>query len=197
MTDQIIITFLSALLPIALTTAIALLERRGQESRRNKLIDFAQKRVQFLNTFLTAQSLATTPEQFEILKRSVSQEIIQIRLDLLKEIEKINVDTARSRENNILQTFFLLYPLKGILAPIFRILFYGLLVLPILGALGLVLMMSSENSPISGPGTIVATVLGSLIYILPALLFRWLAIATNKRSQERSTVSQKAKMPTA
>lgn len=75
MNQQTLLTILPVLLPIALTTAIAWLERRGQEARVNRLIESAQKRVIFLNAFLTTQSQATTPEQFEVVKRSVAKEV--------------------------------------------------------------------------------------------------------------------------
>ena len=181
------IAAMAAILPILVTTAIAWLGTRGQEARRSRLIDLAQKRVYFLNIFLTTQSLATSPEQFEIMKRSVAEETIKIRLELIRNINELDISRSKPGDSNALQTFFLWYGLQSIPAHIFRILFYIFLVFSTMGSLGVVVLSGNNNSDFSGPGVIFLLIGSVLLYVLPALLFRWLAIVTNKNSQRRNT----------
>lgn len=111
-----------------------------------------------------------------------TKEVIQIRAELLKSIDQLNIASAKSKDNHPIQTFFLLYGLQSILAAVFRVLFYAFLAFPILGTLGII--TSASYSKNVGIFEVIAEIIfGSVIYILPALFFRWLAVMADRRSR--------------
>jgi hypothetical protein len=185
MSQETLAALLAALLPLALTALVTWWERRGQEARRNTAIDTANKRIQFLHSYLTTQQLILPPEPYESLKQTLGAEVERIYEDLAIELNEIERITRRTKEKNLIQRIFLLYRLQTTGARLFRALFYTLLitstVLSILFTIGTI-----TNQDIN----IISTILGISVILLPfiglGLLFRWLALQRERNAQDES-----------
>jgi hypothetical protein len=181
MSDEVVVAILAAMLPVALTTGLAWLERRGQESRRDQAIESTHKRLQLLHTYLEAQQIALPPEQFAALKLVVAQEIDQLLRALNEQLQILDRTLDTTRNRSVFQRLFLWHRLRTGWAQTFRALFYLALLLSTLLSISFISTIVTQYGD-SPAVAFVALVILIAPTVLPTLLFRWLALRSDRRA---------------
>jgi hypothetical protein len=180
MSEGSIVALIAALLPIAATTLFAWLERRGREARRDSTIEAAQKRIQFLQTYLATKSLALPDEQLQSLRLTISEEVDRIFREMHEELAGVEETLRKSKGRSLVQRIFLFYRMKTLSATVFRTLFHVALLLAVLVSF----FFAVGFDPSRYETSLLAGILGLLVLllplVLPALLFRALAIRQDK-----------------
>src|SRR5215475_1315595 len=75
---------LAGLLP----SILSWFEKRGLDSKRTQALAVAQQRVEFLNAWVKGQEPLCSPESFAKIKRSVAEEMIEIKAHLNEVLEE-------------------------------------------------------------------------------------------------------------
>jgi len=134
---------IAALLPSALSWA----DRRGLVSKRKQALDLAQQRVEFLNTWIKAQEPLCSAENFAGLRQVVSEELIQIKLQL-DEVMADASATERIRKKPFIQRLLLIYFPHSVAGWVGHALFYVSLFVTIVFIYGTVSSIGQSESGI-------------------------------------------------
>ena len=181
MSSQIAISILAGLLPVLLTWMLASLEHRGQEARRDKAITVAQKQIQLLQTYLSAQTMASPAAQTETVRQMVAAETECVFKELTEELKEMDRNSRSSRGKNTLQQLLLLYPMKSLAAKLARLLY--LISLPIAIFMTMIVVDVVIHQETSSLIVSILTLLMVVLpFTLPTVLVRWLAIAFEQRA---------------
>ena len=184
MSNQIAISLLAGLLPVLLTWMLATLDQRGQESRRDKAISVAQKQIQLLQTYLSAQTMASSAAQTESVRQMVATETERVFRELTEELKEMDRNSRNSRGKNTVQRLLLLYPMHSLAAKLARLLY--LISVPIAIFMTMIVVdvvIHQESSSLIV--SILALLMVVLPFTLPTVLVRWLAIALEQRAERQ------------
>jgi hypothetical protein len=184
MSSQVAISLMAGLLPVLLTWMLAALDQRGQESRRDKAISVAQKQIQLLQTYLSAQTMAATGAQTETVRQMVATETERVFKELTEELQEMDRNSRGARGKNTVQRLLLLYPMHSLAAKIARLLY--LISAPIAIFMTIIVVdvvIHQESSSLAV--SILTMLLVVLPFTLPTILVRWLAIALEQRGERQ------------
>lgn len=179
--EKIILSIATALSPILLSSIFKIFENKNANSIRLRKLDEAQKRIDLLNNYYQAQSNFLEGDKLAGLKEELSEEAAQIRNSI--------VDTYDEEERNVngklnnFQKVFLTFKPLSFTGWIWHLAYYFNLIFICFLFLGY--FIDGEGN-ISVDGFITNSkdselLLGTGIFILMLLLFRWLALMNYKK----------------
>ncbi len=177
MSSEFISTLISSLVPILITLFFAWLSNRNDQAQRKNIIEDAKSRIDLINEYVASQSLVINdPDKLGEIKKTAANELYEIKTFLDNKLQSLEKTSKRSGEP--LQHFFLLYKMNTFWARFLRVVFFITLIFSVLWSTTLVAFGGNNTN------TMVENYIIEFIAILPAiliaLLFRWLAIRSDK-----------------
>ncbi|MBN1661494.1 MAG: hypothetical protein JXA93_24085 [Anaerolineae bacterium] len=179
----IVVGAIAGLLPIVLTTLISWMDRRTRLSKQTQALNLAQKRVEFLSGWLKAQELLCSPQEWEQLKRSASEELVALRqhlTDILEEEQRRPIEVAEERSP--VQKLFLLYRPRTASGWILHTLFYMFASITTLYVIYMLWPMEGWSWTFDA---FVESAIVTLVGVTIALFFRRLAVAADRRAEQQ------------
>ena len=177
----IIVGALAGLFPILLTASVSWLEKRSLFPKQNRALDLAQKRVEFLDSWVKVQETLSSTERFEEIKQAVSAELDGLSGSLSEELAE--EEEEEEGEISFLQRLFLAYLPHNVTGWVLHILFYM-----ILG----VTLINVYEAGIDGPTTDSWTVLEALFFwdwyapwLILLFIIRWFAVRADRKAEEK------------
>jgi pilus assembly protein TadC len=181
---EIVVSFLSGLLPVVLTFAFNWLEQRDEESQRSKVIDVATKRMQWLDAYLNIQKNVLSPEQLEVVRYEVSREVEQVYQELKDDLRQIEKILLKSKKDSF-QQVFLTYKMKSRMANACRFAYYIFFAFAILFSIFMVssVLTSSNTTQLAKIFVMIFSIFLNPFWLV-TLLFRWLAKKLDRREEK-------------
>ncbi len=171
----------AGLLPTVMTAVVGWLNSRSLQARRTAALNLAQERINFLGAYVKAQEDLCSSEQLDQIKRSVSNELSDMRQRLTDVLDDESHRSAElfaelSGEGSLLQRALLAYAPRSVAGWVLHTLFYMFL-----GVTVILLVWNVFSDPTTRLGAI-------LIFDLPAiiitLIVRHLAAQADRRAQQ-------------
>lgn len=187
MSSQVALSILAGLLPVLLTWMLATLDQRGQESRRDKAITVAQKQIQLLQTYLSAQTMASPAAQTETVRQMVAAETERVFRELTEELKEMDRNSRRSRGKNAVQQLLLLYPMKSLAARLARFLYLVSLPIAFFMTVIVVDVVLHDEDSSSLIVSMLTMLLVVLPFTLPTVVVRWLAVVLEQRRDRQQS----------
>lgn len=187
----IIVGALVGLFPTLLATLVKWLDKRGLAARQNRALSLAQQRVAFLDSWTKVQETLCSPEQFDEIKREVSNELVQINQTLCENLVEEEDEFVTFEERNVLQRLFLLYTPRSVTGWVLHILFY--MFVGILTAI----LISGSGLGYGTRGWSIGYLIGEWIALSPLVvlifLFRWFAVRSDRATEKRMEAQRESK----
>jgi len=181
MSNDLITSLISSLLPILITVVFAWISSRNDQAKRRHVLDDAKQRIELISAYVASQNLVLDdPHELGVIKKTAANELYEIKAFLDTRLQSLEKSSEKSE--NYFQRFFLLYKMRTRLAGFFRVCFFLMAIVSIVWSFTLSsLNFTSESVQEYGLGFNIALVLIlSLPVVLVALLLRWLAIKYDK-----------------
>jgi hypothetical protein len=184
--EKIVISILSAFSPILFTYLFKQFENKRQTSVRLHILDEAQKRISFLNTYFQTQNAFGETTDLGSLKSKLATEALAIKTEV--EIAyQVGIERA-GRQLGTVQKLFLTFKPLSVLGWLWHMLFYLTLTTTTFSLLGM--CIDEVNNEYTLDAFIKSIndselMIGLLTFVAMLMLFRWLAIS-NFKSRSRS-----------
>ena len=189
MSNDVISSLISSLLPIVITLLFAWLSSRNDQAKRKHIVEDAKERIELISTYIASQSLVVDdPDELGVIKKTAANELYGIKAFLDGNLQ--NLEKSSEKSQHYFQRFFLLYKMQTRWASFFRACFLFVLLGSVLLLYGTYLgSFTPENLQDSGLGPVILGII--IVEIIPivsvVLLFRWLAIKYDKPGNSNQT----------
>lgn len=185
-TGIILIGALAGLFPILLTASLSWLEKRSLMAKRDRALDLAQKRVEFLDVWVKVQETLCSAERFEEIKREASNELDQLMENLSERLaEEEEEEPVEVGERNLLERLFLAYLPYNVAGWVMHILFYMFLGMSLLLIWATGLDADTGRFSWSVLADPVNIILVFIFFGIPTLFIRWLAVRVDRKAEEK------------
>jgi len=173
---------LSSVVAVLIPFIATYFSKKNKEALRKNLIDEAQKKIDFINSYFDVQTKVLPESEIPVLKMQLSAELNEVKnsLQTLHDLEK----TSDYEKLGIIQKIFLTFKPKSWLGLVWAILFYITLILTLFIVLSL--FLDNEGNFTIESFTQNMTDLYLVGLLLPfLLLFRWLAVRNYRIISEK------------
>jgi hypothetical protein len=176
--EKIITSILGAFLPFIVTY----LSTRNKANVRKNLIDEAQKKVSFIDSYYNVMTKLLPETEIKTLKDQLSEELGDVKNDisLLHQSDK---ETGFHKLHTIQQVFLTFKPLSFI-GWICVLLFYIDLIFICFGFIG-VLMDEQGNFSIDALAKNSDAIIGMVVFVIILILIRWVAVLNYKKESSK------------
>ncbi len=179
-TGIILIGALAGLFPILLTAILSWLEKRSLMAKRDRALNLAHQRVEFLDAWLKVQETLCSAERFEEIKRKAADELDQLMESLSERLaEEEEEKPTEVGKRNLLERLFLAYLPHNVAGWVLHILFYMFL-----GVL-LLTLWGTNADVLADPDFILGFF---ILVVIPTLFIRWLAVRVDRKAEEKIVV---------
>ncbi len=179
----IIVGALAGLFPILLTASVSWLEKRSLLAKQDRALDLAQKRVEFLDSWVKVQETLSSTERFEEIKGAVSDELDGLSDSLSKEFAE--EEEEEEGERSFVQRLFLAYMPLNVSGWVLRILFYMFLGVTLIAIPAFEPGIDFDTGQFSFDTLLGDSIVLIVLLIVPLLFIRWLAVRGDRKAEEK------------
>jgi len=123
MSNDLITSLISSLLPILITVVFAWISSRNDQAKRRHVLDDAKQRIELISAYVASQNLVLDdPHELGVIKKTAANELYEIKAFLDTRLQSLEKSSEKSE--NYFQRFFLLYKMRTRLAGFFRVCFF-------------------------------------------------------------------------
>lgn len=179
--------FLSSVLAVLLPFIATYFSKKNKATIRKNLIDEAQNKVNFINSYFEVLNKLLPAAEIELLKQQLSKELHELKVEM-SSLDKVETTTRYQRLGTIQKIFLTFIPLSW-LGWLLALLFYICLFIILFGGMG-IFLDDKGNFTVEALSQNEDLIIGLIIFIIMLLLFRWFAIRDYKsRSTPRQSIA--------
>jgi hypothetical protein len=176
--EKIITSIIGAFIPFIIT----FLSARNKANVRKNMIDEAQKKISFIDSYYNVMTKLLPETEIKSLKDQLSEELSDVKNDisLLHQSDK---ETGFHKLHTIQQVFLTFKPLS-LVGWICVLLFYIDLIFICFGFIG-VLMDEQGNFSIDALTKNSDAIIGMVVFVIILILIRWVAVLNYKKESSK------------
>ena len=155
-------------------------------AKRDGALDLAQKRVEFLDTWVKVQESLSSTARFEEIKREASDELDQLMESLSETLaEEEEEEPTKVGERSLLERLLLIYLPHNLTGWALHILFYMFLGMTLLAIPALAPGFDPDIGQYTIDQLLADSIVIIVVLILPTLFIRWLAVRADRKAEEK------------